>query len=211
MLQHTLNFPLILITRTYKFIRSRVTTLNFVPEYSRLVRLPYVTFRHSLFKPSSFLRVSGWRWLIYRYVLISSDKTILIFLWEGFHIYLSKSKHQFIIIIIMNVVGLGLWVLSYVTYSLSDVPVLSIFLDGLCPLFQWVETVVLVLVSVCFPLYLRVEANFFGSFWSHPLYFPSSRLVSPRRGIRKRICAASSCFGSYTLKKKPAGNRWQLA
>ena len=47
---------------------------------------------------------------IYRYVSITSDKTILIFLWEGFHIYLSKSKNQFIItiIIIMNVVGLGL-------------------------------------------------------------------------------------------------------
>lgn len=170
MLQHVLNFFLILITRTYKFIRSRVTTLNFVQEYSCLVSLPYVTFLHSLFKPSSFLRVSGWRRLIYKYVSISSDKTILIFLWEIFHIYLSKSKHQFIIII-MNVVSLGLWVLSYVIYSLSDVPVLSVFLDGLCSFFHGAETVVLVSLSGCFPLYLRVEANFFGSFWSHPLYF----------------------------------------
>ena len=144
-------------------------------------------------------------------VSISSDKTILIFLWEGFHIYLSKSKNQFIItiiiiiIIIMNVIGLGLWVLSYVIYSLSYVPLLTI-LDGLCPLFHGVETVVLVLVSGCFPLYLRVEVNLFSSFWSHPLYFPSFRLVSPRSGIRKRICAAIICFCSYEGWNFNSGN-----
>jgi len=63
----------------------------------------------SFYKLFSLLQVPRWRWLINKYVSISSDKTILIFPWEGFHIYLSKSKNQFIfIIIIMNVVGIGL-------------------------------------------------------------------------------------------------------
>jgi hypothetical protein len=86
MLQCILKFSI--ITRTHTFISSMVTNLNFVQECSCLVRLPYVTFLNSLFKPFSLLRFSRWGWLIYKYVSVSSDKTIPIFLWEEFHIYL---------------------------------------------------------------------------------------------------------------------------
>jgi hypothetical protein len=58
----------------------------------------------------SFLQISGWRWLIlYRHISTSSVKSIPIFFWERCHIYLSNTKNLFniIIIIIMNVVGLG--------------------------------------------------------------------------------------------------------
>jgi hypothetical protein len=70
-----------------------------------------------------------------------------------------------IIIIIINVVGLGLYVLPYVIHSLSDDPVLSIFFLGSLYLFLCgVDTAMLVLVSSVFPFSLHVEANFVGSF-----------------------------------------------
>jgi len=51
-------------------------------------------------------------------------------------------------------------VLRRLTHSLSDDPVLSIFfLDGLCSYFHVIDTVVIVLVSDCFPFCLRVDAN----------------------------------------------------
>lgn len=67
------------------------------------------------------------------------------------------------IIIIMNVVGLGLYVQLYLTQSLSDNPVFSIFFLG---------DIVLFSVSGFFPLCLHVEANIVSSFWSHLLYCP---------------------------------------
>jgi len=74
-------------------------------------------------------------------------------------------SHFIIIIIVINVVGLGLYVLSHVTSSLSGDPVQPIFfLGSLYPLFHGVDTVVLVLVSGCFPFCLRLGANFVGSF-----------------------------------------------
>jgi hypothetical protein len=102
-----------------------------------------------------------------------------------------------IIILIMKVVGLGLWVLSCVAHSLSDDPVLSIFfLDGLYPFLHAVDTVGLVVVSSCFPFSFRAKANFVDSFWSHLLYCPDLVFLMLSNCLRKRICAASSCFWS---------------
>ena len=85
---------------------------------------------------------------------------------RGYHIII-------IVIIIMNVVGLGLYVQLYLTQSLSDNPVLSIFFLGdIYCLFHAVDTVVLFWVSGFFPLCLHVQANIVGSFWSHMLHFP---------------------------------------
>jgi hypothetical protein len=63
----------------------------------------------------------------------------------------------------MSVVGVGLNVLSSATHLLSDGPVVF-FLGGLYLFFHEVDTLVLVLVSGCFPVLLCVEANFVGIF-----------------------------------------------
>jgi hypothetical protein len=103
-----------------------------------------------------------------------------------------------IIIIIMNVVGLELWVLSCVAHSLSDDPVLSIFfLNGLYPFLHAVDTVVLVVISSCFPsVYvlkpiLLVVSNLI--YYIVLIYF----FLMLGNCLRKRICAASSCFWSF--------------
>jgi hypothetical protein len=82
--------------------------------------------------------------------------------------------------------------LSYLTHSLPDYPVLSIFfLVGLHPFSHEDDTVVPVLVSGCFPLCLRAAATFVGSFCSHVslrhrLFLPHRRYPcstpGPRRG-----------------------------
>jgi hypothetical protein len=73
----------------------------------------------------------------------------------------SISGSENFLIIIMNLVDLGLSVLSYVTPSLSGDSVPSVFfLDGLYPFFSGIIAVLLVLASDCFPFSLRVEASF---------------------------------------------------
>ena len=49
---------------------------------------------------------------------------------------------------------------------------------GLYAFLHGVDTVVLVVVSSCFPFSLRAKANFIGSFWSYLLYFPDLVLLS---------------------------------
>ena len=74
-------------------------------------------------------------------------------------------SHIITIIIVIIAVGLGLYVLSYVTSSLSGDSVQSIFfLDSLYPFFHGSNTVELLLVSSCFPFFLHLGANFVGNF-----------------------------------------------
>jgi hypothetical protein len=70
-----------------------------------------------------------------------------------------------IIIIIMKVVGLGLSVMSCVAHSLSGDPVFQLLFGRPISLFlHGGDTVVLVVVSSCFPFCLSAKVNFVGSF-----------------------------------------------
>ena len=80
------------------------------------------------------------------------------------------------------------WVLYYTTHLLSDDPVLSIFfLGGPYLFFHTVGTVVLVLVSGCFPFCLRVEATFIDSIWRNLLSWFGLFLLSLLHCLSRRM------------------------